>query len=98
MSGNVTRIDNALRAIPKYREEARAKLDNLKKQFETAKEQAVLPFEKEDEYAIKTARLAELAIELKMGKDEPQIIDAEFDGPEYGGGTNGREEMEQDCR
>jgi len=77
--GNITRLNNALAEIPKKMEFCREQLKTLQHQVETAKEQIVVPFEKEQELQTKSARLAELNILLNMDKHENEVIDVEPD-------------------
>ena len=75
--GNITRLDNSLADITKKLEYCREQLKTLQQQMETAKEQIVVPFEKEDELQAKMSRLAELNSLLNMDQRESVIIDAE---------------------
>lgn len=77
--GNITRLNNVLAEIPKKLEYCKEQLKTLSQQMETAKEQVDLPFEKEEELQMKSARLAELNILLSMDKRENEIIDSEPD-------------------
>lgn len=77
--GNITRLNNALAEIPKKLEYCREQLKTLHQQMETAKEQIDIPFEKEQELQIKSARLAELNILLNMDKHENEVLDGEPD-------------------
>ena len=73
-SGNITRINNALEKIPENLEAHKSNLITLQAELENAKEEAARPFPKDEELKTKSARLAELNIELDMGKggaDEP---------------------------
>ena len=47
--GNITRLDNALEGLPKRLEMNEMELDNIKKQFETAKVDVERPFPQEEE-------------------------------------------------
>ena len=64
--GNITRLDNALAHIPDRLEKEKAQLLDLQSQQEAAKEELRKPFLKEDELKTKSARLAELNIQLDM--------------------------------
>ncbi len=77
--GNITRLDNALADIPKKLAYCQEQLKTLRQQMETAKEQIDIPFEKEQELQMKSARLAELNILLNMDKRENEMIDSEPD-------------------
>ena len=54
-------------------------LDNLKKQFETAKVDVERPFPQEEELKTKTARLNELNVLLNVDKRENEIVGGEPD-------------------
>jgi hypothetical protein len=73
--GNITRLDNALEGLPKRLEMNEMELDNLKKQFETAKVDVERPFPQEEELAQKSARLAELNAQLDVDEKhhEPEM-------------------------
>ena len=64
--GNITRLDNALAAVPDRLEAAREQLINLQNQQEATKAEMGKPFPQEAELAQKSARLAELDAELNM--------------------------------
>ncbi len=66
--GNITRIDNALECIPKHIENSKAQLEGLHQQLEAAKSELGKPFPQEKELAEKSARLAQLNIELNIDK------------------------------
>ena len=68
--GNITRIDNALERLPEELAKAQASLENVKQQFESAKQAVGKPFPQEQELKDKLARIVELDIALKM-VDEP---------------------------
>ena len=69
--GNLTRIDNALNAMPDRLTVVRDKLDSLYTQMENAKSELGKPFPQEDELRVKSARLAELNIELNIDDKTP---------------------------
>lgn len=75
--GNITRLNNALEAMPKELEYNKGKLAETVKQMEQAKAEINVPFEKEEELAQKSARLSELNVLLNMDKHENEIVDAE---------------------
>jgi hypothetical protein len=77
--GNITRINNVLAEIPKKMEYCQEQLKTLLQQIETAKKEIDIPFEKEQELQIKSARLAELNILLNMDRQENEIMDGEPD-------------------
>ena len=77
--GNITRLDNALEGLPKRLEMNEMELDNIKKQFETAKIDAERPFPQEEELKAKTDRLNELNALLNVDKRENEIVGGEPD-------------------
>ena len=72
--GNITRINNALEAMPAQLEEAQTKLSNVEHQLETAKAEVDKPFQQEAELSEKLERLAELNALLNMDDEatEPE--------------------------
>lgn len=79
--GNLIRIDHALANIPKKEECAKEKLVDLERQQEAAKAELGKPFPQETELAAKSARLAELDIELNIeGGDGEDFLSAD-NGP-----------------
>ena len=88
--GNLTRIDNALNALPDRLQNVRNTLDALTAQMETAKAELGKPFPQEDELRTKSARLAELNAELniddrtpmeQMAEDAPAVQSAKAERP-----------------
>ena len=88
--GNLTRIDNALNAMPDRLQNVRNTLDALTAQMETAKAELGKPFPQEDELRTKSARLAELNTELnidertpmeQMAEDAPAVQSAKAERP-----------------
>ena len=77
--GNITRLDNALEGLSKRLEMNEMELDNLKKQFETAKVDVERPFPQEEELKAKTGRLNELNALLNVDKRENEIVGGEPD-------------------
>ena len=77
--GNITRLDNALEGLPKRLEMNGMELDNLKKQFETAKVDVERPFPQEEELKANTDRLNELNALLNVDKRENEIVGGEPD-------------------
>jgi len=77
--GNITRLDNALEGLPKRLEMNEMELDNIKKQFETAKVDVERPFPQEEELKAKTDRLSELNALLNVDKRENEIVGGEPD-------------------
>ena len=80
--GNITRINNAMEAMPAQLEEAKTKLANVEHQLETAKTEVNKPFPQEAELSEKLDRLAELNALLNMdekgddgiGMDEAESV------------------------
>ena len=66
VSGIVSRIDNMLDKIPSYIANEKAALENCNQQLEQAKIEALKPFAYTDEIKEKTARLAQLDVELSL--------------------------------
>lgn len=77
--GNIVRLNNALEAMPKELEYNKGKLAETMNQMEQAKAEMNVPFEKEEELAQKSARLAELNVLLNMDKHENEMMDEEPD-------------------
>ena len=69
--GNLTRIENALNAMPERLAAAQARVDSLHDQMENAKAELGKPFPQEEELRVKSARLAELNIELNIDDKTP---------------------------
>jgi hypothetical protein len=69
--GNLTRIDNALSDMGNRLAAVESKLDSLYVQVETAKAELGKPFPQEDELREKSARLAELNVELNIDDRTP---------------------------
>lgn len=90
--GNITRIDNAIERIPDVLTTAKDDLDNIEKQFATAKIEVEKPFSKEEELKEKTARLDELNILLNLDKRENEIADDEPDEGEEAPERKSREQ------
>ena len=76
---NITRLDNALKGLPKRLEMNEMELDNIKKQFKTAKVDVERPFPQEEELKAKTDRLNELNALLNVDKRENEIVGGEPD-------------------
>ncbi len=71
--GNISRIENALTALDKKLGTLNARLSDLQRQVENAREELEKPFPQEDELREKSARLVELNAELDMENNaEPQ--------------------------
>lgn len=69
--GNLTRIDNALNGMADRLTAVQGKLDSLYAQMDTAKAELGKPFPQEAELRTKSARLAELNIELNIDDKTP---------------------------
>ena len=79
--GNLTRIDNALNAMPDRLQNVRNTLDALTAQMETAKAELGKPFPQEDELRTKSARLAEDAPAVQSAKAERPSVLAKLKAP-----------------
>ena len=77
--GNLTRIDNALAAMPERLKSSQDKLENLYSQLNTAKGEIGKPFPQEEELRNKSVRLAELNAELNIDDKTPIERMAESD-------------------
>ncbi len=75
--GNITRLDNALDGMEKRLERAVSDLENIQKQFETAKVEVQKPFSQEEELRTKTARLNELNALLDVDKRDNELVGGE---------------------
>ena len=71
--GNIVRIDNGIERFEEALADTKNSLENMEKQFETAKQEIEKPFAKEEELRAKTARLDELNILLNMDKKEMRL-------------------------
>jgi hypothetical protein len=72
--GNITRINNALEAIPSHLGKAEERLETLHQQMETAKAEMEKPFAQSEELKGMEARLSELNTLLNMdsGSNRPE--------------------------
>ena len=68
--GNIMRLDNCLRNLPQSVTDLEAKLVQLQKQLENAKDQLAQPFAQADELAEKSKRLAELEALLNLNEKD----------------------------
>ena len=75
--GNITRLDNALDGMEKRLERTVSDLENIQKQFETAKFEVQKPFAQEEELRTKTARLNELNALLDVDKRDNELVGGE---------------------
>ena len=87
--GNIVRIDNGIERFEEALADTKNSLENMEKQFETAKQEIEKPFAKEEELKAKTVRLDELNILLNMDKKENEIVGGE---PDEGEAVGGRKE------
>ena len=76
--GNLIRIDNALAGMETRFARVQEKLDSLYTQMETAKAELGKPFPQEQELKEKSARLAQLNIELNIDDRTPMEAMAEI--------------------
>jgi hypothetical protein len=90
-SGNITRINNTLEAMPGLLEEAQTKLANVEHQLETAKIEVTKEFPQEAELAEKLDKLAALNALLNMderGEEKETSAQREPNEPEANVGEN----------
>ena len=82
--GNIIRIDNVLSGMENRLSYVQEKLDTLQAQMNAAKAELEKPFPQEQELAEKSARLAQLNIELNIDDRTPMeaIVDASEPAPE----------------
>ena len=81
--GNISRIDNAIDAIPKKLDIEKAMLLETNQQFINAKEEVEKPFEKEDELQNLSKRLSKLNKELDIGgKGDKESLTFDDESPE----------------
>lgn len=73
--GNITRLDNVIKKLPEDLKNLQEKKETLISQFDKAKEEVMMPFEKEEELTKKMLRLSELnsALTLSNSKQEDTI-------------------------
>lgn len=79
--GNIIRLDNGIEKFAEGLSASEYELENMKKQYETAKVEVEKPFVHEEELKGKLSRLDELNILLNMDKKENEIVGGE---PEEG--------------
>ena len=78
--GNITRINNALEAMPAQLEEAQTKLSNVEHQLDTAKAEVNKPFAQEAELSEKLDRLTVLNALLNMDEKGNDAIGMDEEG------------------
>ena len=69
------KIDNVIENLPKILEQENSKLKNLQSEMKDAEIEIKKPFEKEEEYQQKSARLEELTAILSIDKDEHDDVE-----------------------
>ena len=79
--GNITRIGNALEGMEAKLAEAETKLETVKQQLATAKEEVTKPFAQEEELRVKLERLTELNALLNMDEKGDDVLDVDEDAP-----------------
>lgn len=77
--GIITRIDNGIDKFAQSIETCKNELENVQKQFETAKVEVEKPFLQEEELSTKSARLAELNAKLSTDKPDNEIMSDDRD-------------------
>ena len=92
--GNITRINNALEAMPAQLEEAQTKLSNVEHQLETAKAEVNKPFAQEAELSEKLDRLTALNALLNMDEKGNDAIGMDKEGRK----KNRKENLQTDQR
>ena len=73
--GNITRINNVIDGLPEDLKDEEIKLDDVKVQYENAKEEMKRPFKQEDELKEKSERLDKVNILLNLAEKEKEVID-----------------------
>lgn len=73
--GNLIRIDNAIDGIDKRLDITKNNYENIKVQFEHAKEECEKEFPQEEELQTKVKRLEQLNVELNINEKTPEILD-----------------------
>ena len=69
--GNLTRIENVLNGLQQRLTSMQGQLQNIYSQMDAAKEELGKPFPQEEELRVKSARLAELNLELNIDDKTP---------------------------
>ena len=73
--GNITRINNKIDGLSNELNEEQIELENIKIQFENAKEECKRPFKQEEELKQKSKRLDEVNVLLNMNEKSNEVID-----------------------
>lgn len=89
--GNITRLDNKIEQFEDNLSRCMEKMETVKIQLETAKEEVKKEFPREKELAEKLVRLGELNALLDMDKKENILLDSEPDETEQKPEKNSRE-------
>lgn len=87
-SGNITRLDNFLTDFPSREARAVARLEQLHKDLEVAKEQAEQPFEHKSRLEELSKELIQINAELDLNRKEEVVIGDEKDDTQYMGLPN----------
>ena len=77
--GNITRIDNQLNRLNSFLEDSRKNLEDLKQQFEVAKEEMKKPFTQEQELKEAMERLKEVDTALNIDEKVDEILETTDD-------------------
>lgn len=93
-SGNITRLDNFLADFPNKEARAVARLEQLHKDLEVAKEQAEQPFEHKNRLEELTKELIQINAELDLNRREEVVIGDEKDEAQYMGLPDIKKEKE----
>ena len=75
--GNITRIDNAINSLEDKQMGCKNKLEEIKVQYENAKQEVQKPFSKEEELREKSERLEELNALLSMDDNDLSMLEME---------------------
>lgn len=73
--GNITRINNVLDGLSSDLKSEEIELENVKVQFENAKEECKRPFKQEQELKEKSKRLDKVNVLLNMNEKDKEVID-----------------------
>ncbi len=94
-NGIITRLDNAIEALPTRRDTVKEQLVEIHKQVENAEQEVKAPFAREAELEEKSKRLDVLNAELNMDKKENELVDDEQEAEE-GTRTKAQPEREEE--
>lgn len=73
-NGNIIRIDNVIADMSKRLETTKTELENMEKQFENAKIDVKIPFDKEDELKEKSERLNHVNKLINLNEKDNEIL------------------------